>query len=128
MLERIKSLMEIIRVYAIGFKVKHKLKKAIKKGVGINIPITPEMRQIGKTSLLIKISNEKNIPLLVPNENQRRLALKMGCKNVIALNRFSNIRGKRIMEAVYDEGFDIDTILKIHNYCIAYGFYLKKGL
>lgn len=128
LLKRIKSLVEIIKVYAVGFKIKYKLKKAIKKGEGINIPITPDMRQIGKTTLLIKISNKKNIPLLVPTENQRRLALKMGCKNVIALNRFSNIRGKRIMEAVYDEGFDIDTILKIHNYCTAYGFYLKKGL
>lgn len=127
MLKRIRKIAELIKVYAVGFNVKYKLKKAIKKGVGINIAITPDMRQIGKTTLLIKISNEKKIPLLVPTERRRQLAMKMGCKYVISLSRFSNIRGRKIKEALYDEGFDIDTILKIHNYCTAYGFYLKKG-
>ena len=121
-------------------EMKGKVLDFLRKALVIpKIPIYRYARSSGRSEIIELLYKS----LYDTNTNIELNQLISCCKKVINLqNKLSNDNSlfnkqKLMYEAILwallvfiqeDISFDIDTILKIHNYCTAYGFYLKKGL
>jgi hypothetical protein len=78
------------------------------------VKIPKDLRGIGKTTALIKLAKKYNLWLVVPNYHMEEYIKKYyEYDNVISQYRIINLRGKKSVKIVFDEGVDLEILRQL---------------
>jgi len=94
----------------------NELRKNYKKGKLTKISKN-DMRNIGKTTMLIKIALKEDIPIAVPYKSwEKYLKDKYKDVKVVVFNDINSVRGMRFNGILFEEGFEEGDLKEILNY------------